>query len=131
MIAAESNPDPAIITMLIKAGADPAARTPDMFKLSALMIAAQSNPEPRVITALAACGAAGGSVLDAVDVLGRSALIMAADQNPNPEVLGALLGAGADPGIVDMTRRTALDYAKEKPAFKGSPQLAALAAATK
>ena len=127
MLAAESNPNAIVISALLKGGADPKARTLDMFKLTALMIAAQSASDPAIVAALAS----GGSEIDATDSLGRTALIIAADLNGNPRVLGALLEAGARAGSKDMTQRRALDYAMANPAFKGSPQLAALAAASK
>ena len=127
MLAAESNPNAVVISALLKGGADPKARTPDMFKLTALMIAAQSASDPAIVAVLAS----GGSEIDATDSLGRTALIIAADLNGNPRVLGALLEAGARAGPKDITQRRALDYAMANPAFKGSPQLAALAAASK
>lgn len=127
MLAAESNPNPAVIAALLKSGADPKLRTPDMFKLSALMIVANSASDPAIVAALVA----GGSEIDAVDSLGRSALIIAADVGTSPPVLGALLKAGANTKLADMMRRTAFDCAKTNAAYKGSPELAALAAASK
>jgi len=127
MLAAESNPNAAMIAALLKGGADPKLRTPDMFKLTALMIAANSASDSAIIAALAA----GGSEIDATDGLGRSALIIAADVGKSPKILGALLKAGADAMLRDMMHRSALDCAKANAAMKGSPQLAALEAASK
>ncbi len=57
MLAAASNPDPAVISILLKAGAKINARGPNGW--TALMLAAYGNPNPDVVEALLKAGANG------------------------------------------------------------------------
>jgi ankyrin repeat protein len=57
MHAAAYNPDPAVITVLVKAGAKVNSRGPAGW--TALMMAAYSNPNPAVVEALLTAGANG------------------------------------------------------------------------
>jgi len=57
MLAATTNPDPAVITTLVKAGAKVNFRGPRAW--TALMMAAYNNPNPAVVEALLAAGASG------------------------------------------------------------------------
>lgn len=96
MWAARANPDPEVITTLVKAGAVLEAKdlTYDSGGATALMHAAASNPNPAVITTLLKAGAA----LNARDTSGLTVLMYAAASNPNPAVITTLLKAGADVG---------------------------------
>ncbi|MGA2640265.1 MAG: ankyrin repeat domain-containing protein [Spirochaetia bacterium] len=57
MLAAASNPDPAVISILLKAGAKINARGPNGW--TALMMAAYDNPNPEVVETLLKAGADG------------------------------------------------------------------------
>ena len=89
--AARSSPDPAVIAVLIEAGADANAHaagggTP-------LHSAAADNPHPAVIVALLEAGADP----NARDLDGLTPLHVAALTNDNPDVITTLVQAGADP----------------------------------
>ncbi len=58
MLAAASNPDPVVISILLKAGAKINARGPNGW--TALMMAAYGNPNPAVVETLLKAGANGG-----------------------------------------------------------------------
>lgn len=81
--------DPAVITLLLGAGADVSAR--DRNNHTALHYAAADNGNPAVIAALADVGAD----VNAVAAMGRTPLHQAAT-NPNPAILAELLRRGAD-----------------------------------
>ncbi|MGA2766468.1 MAG: ankyrin repeat domain-containing protein [Spirochaetia bacterium] len=126
MVAAGSNHDPNVISLLVAAGADVNAR--NKLGETALICAAQSNPNPDVAKALLASGAA----LDDRDGLGRTALMAAAWGNGNPAVASALLTAGADANAKSRLGKTALDYARDNPRFqRDSDAWRALESATK
>jgi ankyrin repeat protein len=63
MLAAAYNPDPAVITALVKAGAKVNFRGPRAW--TALMMAAYNNPNPAVVEVLLASGANGKLKSDA------------------------------------------------------------------
>ena len=90
MLAASSNPNPVVITILLKAGADIEAQTKD--GATALMYAAKVNQNADVIMTLLKAGAD----VNAQDVSGMTPLMDAAWGNHNPEVISTLLKAGAD-----------------------------------
>ena len=81
--------DAAVITLLVGAGADVAAR--DRNNHTALHYAAGDNENPAIIAALADAGAD----VNAVAALGRTPLHQAAT-NPNPAIMAELLGRGTD-----------------------------------
>jgi ankyrin repeat protein len=95
MCAAQSNPNPEVITTLLSAGAYIEARTNEGWthieNWTPLMWAALGNQNPAVITTLLKSGAD----IKAKANDGRTALMLAAAYNPNPEVIMALLSAGA------------------------------------
>ena len=82
--------DPAVVTLLIEAGADVGAR--DRGGHTPLHYAALDNDNPAVIAALVDAGAD----VNAVAALGRTPLHQAASENANPEVVAELLKRGAD-----------------------------------
>ncbi|MGA2641744.1 MAG: caspase family protein [Spirochaetia bacterium] len=102
MAAAQSNPDPEVITTLLKAGADVNAK--DEAGDTALMWAARQNPNASGISRLAQAGAD----VNAKDNAGDTALILAAYSNPSSEVVATLLRAGADVNAKDNAGDTAL-----------------------
>jgi ankyrin repeat protein len=108
MCAAESNQNPEVIAMLLKAGANPNAQ--DKNAATALMYAAYKNPNPNIITALLEAGADPM----AKDNDGWTALMMAAENNQNPDIVTTLLKAGADLDARDRNGMTALMYAAKK-----------------
>ena len=108
MAASQSNPDPEVITLLVKNGAKVEA-IDDWRHMTALMIAAQFNSNAKVISALVKAGAS----LKAVDKSGRTALTYAAQYSQNPEVISALLKAGADLEFSDSDGQNALMYAAQ------------------
>lgn len=110
-LAARSATDPAVIRVLVDAGADPTARMASGYERSGrarsygytpLHTAAASNPVPGVITALVAAGA---------DAHARNrdeeTPLHSAWANPNPAVVQALLRSGADPFARDQSGRVA------------------------
>ena len=111
MLAAANNHDPAVIGLLISAGADINARSAT--GETALIVAAEHNPNPGAALALLKAGAN----LDDRDRLGRTPLMAAAWGNSNPGVIFVLLKAGADAKATNYSGKTALDYAKQNIAF--------------
>jgi len=111
MLAASSNQDPAVIALLVSAGADVNGRS--VTGETALIYAAESNPNPGAVLALLKAGAS----LDDRDGLGRTPLMAAAWGNSNPAVISALLKVGADAKAKNYLGKTALDYARENLAF--------------
>jgi ankyrin repeat protein len=140
MAAARENPDPEVIAVLIKAGADVNAanisgRTP-------LILAAGNSPNIDVIKILIDKGADvnpktegntplmaaaidntnpeaitalvnAGADVNATNSLGRTPLLLAAKNNSNPEVVKALINAGADVSINDVDGKTPLIMAMD------------------
>jgi ankyrin repeat protein len=156
MCAAETNKNPEVITILLKAGADIKAQdlhysqTPLMWaawdnpnpeviatllKASAdieernfaLMCAAWNNPNPEVITTLLKAGAD----IEARDKDGSTPLMIAARISPNPEVIAMLLKAGADAKAKNKAGQTVLDCAKYNENLKGTAALKQLEEASK
>jgi ankyrin repeat protein len=111
MLAAARNHDPAVISLLISAGADINART--VTGETALIYAAEYNPNPDAVQALLKAGAS----LEDRDGLGRTPLMAAAWGNSNPAVVAALLKAGANAKEKSYDGKTALDYAENNSAF--------------
>ena len=105
MWAAARNPNPEVITVLLKAGADLNARDKDGW--TSLMIAAWYNQSSEVITILLKAGAD----LNARGKYGWTPLMIAASYNDNPEVLTTLLRAGADLKALDEAGYTVLMHA--------------------
>ncbi|MBO4793894.1 MAG: ankyrin repeat domain-containing protein, partial [Deltaproteobacteria bacterium] len=97
MFAAESNPDPQVLTMLIRAGVPVQAESKNGH--NALLLAARCNPEPAIVRTLLSAGAdptgRSGSA-------GRTPLMVAAAFNPNPQVAKTLIDAGADLGATGL-----------------------------
>ena len=124
MLAARSNQDPKVVSLLVRAGASLDNRNRN--GETALMFAAEYNRNPDVIRALISAGA---NVLDR-DALGRTALMHAAECSTNPDVVTALLNAGADAKARSVDRKTALDFAQYNESLKGSEALRALEKAT-
>ena len=106
MYAASFNPNPDVITVLLKAGADIKARSNS--GTTALMAAA-GDQSPEVITVLLKAG----SDINAHNGAGATALMYAAGVNQNPEVIMMLLKAGADAKAKDSIGQTAFDYAQD------------------
>lgn len=103
-IAAEFNPNPEVITVLLKAGAD----IDPMGDAYSLIIAAAKNPNPKVLTVLVKAGA---------DIEARSpdsmmTPLMYAAWQQNPEMITALLEAGADVNAANKTGWTPLMLAE-------------------
>lgn len=113
--AAASTPDPAVVSMLLAAGADVHAR--DRGEYTPLHKAALSGT-PKVVRALLAAGADVDAWAEGFNVdwgWGYTPLHLAAKSNPHPEVVSALVEAGADlqaPGEESYFRgNTPLHYA--------------------
>ena len=107
MLAAGSNHDPAVISLLVGAGAPVSVKS--VIGESPLIFAAEYNPNPDIALTLLKAGAD----LEDRDGLGRTALMAAAWGNPNPAVVLALLKAGANALATSRVGKTALDYAEE------------------
>jgi len=89
LVAASNNPDPKVITILLKAGED--VHGLDREGNSCLVWATRNNIE--VITALLKAGA---DVETREPLYDATALMWAASNNPDPKVITALLQYGAD-----------------------------------
>lgn len=113
--AAMANENPAVITVLVDAGADLDAREM-MLGTTPLHHAAGHNEHPAVITALADAGAD----LAARDKFGKTPLHWAAEKNENPAVIAMLLDTGADLRALDRFGKTPWDYVKDREALKDS-----------
>ena len=126
MLAAKSNPNPDVITTLLKAGADIEAReSPD--RQTALMYAAEYNSNPEVITMLLKAGAD----INAKDWNAYTVLMWAAYKNPNPEVVMVLLNAGANARVKLGDGVRAFDLAQFNEKLKGTDALKKLEEASK
>jgi len=150
MYAAEYNENPAVITVLMNAGAklddraEFSGRTP-------LMLAASFNKNPDVIRTLLNAGAkmddrdeygmtplmlaaeynenpdvittllnAGAKLDDRDELFGETPFMHAASGNENPDVITVLLNAGADAKAKSNEGKTAFDYAQDNPKIKGT-----------
>ena len=113
--AARFNQHPAVITLLLDAGADLKARDA-FFDSTPLHEAAWSNKNPAVITALVQAGADP----NARGTLGRTPLHWAASFNDNPAVITALLDAGSDAKAKDKSGKTPFDLAQENEDLKNT-----------
>ena len=102
--AARAATDPAVIALLVDAGADAAAsgRSSAVPGITPLHTAAAMNPTPGIIDALVAAGAD----IEARNLHDETPLHWAW-WNPNPAVVQALLRLGADPLAVDYHGRSA------------------------
>jgi ankyrin repeat protein len=150
MLAAKNNPNPEVITILLKAGANIEAFDV-YFHATVLLWAAAYNPNPEVITTLLQAGANiaakdviyGATMLswaakynsnpdmifkilktgvdvNAQDRYGMTALMYAAKKNQNAAVVLALLNAGSNAGIKDIDEKDAFDYALGNEKLKNS-----------
>jgi uncharacterized protein len=132
------NRDAAVIQTLIDAGARadaiedflwgviPEPRWEGPF-MTPLMYAAKHNPNPLVIAALLRAGAR----INAKDIIDRTPLMHAAEHTTNPHIIHALLDAGADPTLTTTYGDTALSYARDNPALKGTDALTRLEQASR
>ena len=102
-LAARHNENPAVIEVLLKAGADPKAR--DKWKNTPLHLAARDNPNPAVIEALLKGGANARADLKWKPL--HEAIVI----NEDPAVIEALLKAGADPMARSKWKNTPLHWA--------------------
>ena len=108
-MAALYNKNPAVIDVLLAAGADLHALAAGYYRnnkwqSTPLHWAARNNDNPMVVQALLAAGAD----LKSRDVYKRTPLHLAAQYNDNPMVVQALLAAGADLKSRDKYKRTPL-----------------------
>ena len=108
----DSKTTPAIISALIKAGAEVNATNSD--GMSPLMMAAWTNSNPEVLATLIKARAE----VNATNSDGMSPLMWAAKTNSNPEVLATLIKAGAEVNATNSDGKKAIDYAKENDALK-------------
>jgi uncharacterized protein len=150
-IAAQSNPDPGVVTALARAGAD--VNEKETNGIVPLMFAANGNRNPAVIAALLKAGAnvnaattgqvtvlmmasannaavvvaallKGGARVNDVDVMGNAALMWAASGiSTDPQVITVLLKAGANGRLKNSDGMTAFDLAKKNVLLDKAPQL--------
>ncbi|MCY3872931.1 MAG: ankyrin repeat domain-containing protein [Rhodobacteraceae bacterium] len=110
-----TNANPAVLAVLLEAGADPHARD-IKYDRTPLHYAALGNDNPDVILALVDAGAD----LSARNKYGGTPLHEAALGAGNPDVLTALVDAGADPHARDNDRGTPLHNAAR---YNGNPDV--------
>ncbi len=103
------NPNPGVISALVKAGADVNARSND--GATPLHFAAANNSTSEAVSQLLKAGAKA----NARDKDGRTPLHLAARSNANPEVTELLLEAGADAKTKDASGMRPIDYAEKNP----------------
>jgi len=123
VLAAEFNPNPEVITTLLKAGVDLNAQENN----GALMYAAGENPNPKVVTTLLTAGADPNTK----NHYGWTPLMYAAQVTKNPEVITMLLKAGADAKAKNQDGATAFDYADINDNLPGTDALKQLEEASK
>ena len=131
MYAAQSNPNPAVVRALVRAGAKPGIT--DAMDRTALVLAAKYNGNPGVLAALIAGGAEVNLVCRDYANIGWTPLMFAAasGERPLPKV-ALLLAAGADARARSRDGGTALDRAAANPAVdRRSPVYRALARASR
>lgn len=109
MLAAQYNPNVAVLKALLEAGAD-IAETEPKYRSNALHLAANKTTSPKVIDALLAAGAD----LNARNYLGETPLIMAVNANPETRVVSELIKKGADINARDYQGHSVLEYAKSQ-----------------
>jgi ankyrin repeat protein len=84
---------------------------------------ARESGTPEVVAALVS----GGAAVDLQDkMFKQTALMYAAGNERTPAIAGFLLKAGAKTKLTNAGKRTACDYARENPIFRGTPELADL-----
>ncbi|MGA2481200.1 MAG: ankyrin repeat domain-containing protein, partial [Spirochaetia bacterium] len=105
--AAMFNPNPEVISLLLKAGAD--VNVSGGINNSTPLGVAAWNNTPEVVSVLLKAGAH----VNATNQFGSTPLMVAAGHNPKArEVIALLLDAGAEVNAKDLSGRTALDYAR-------------------
>ena len=112
--AAAYSTTPAVVTALVKAGADVNAR--DEYGLTPLHRAAGVSTTPAVVTALVKAGAD----VNARSEDGRTPLHLAAAFSATPSVVAALLAAGSDPAARDTENKTPWDLIGPKSRLMGT-----------
>jgi ankyrin repeat protein len=122
------NKNPQVISTLLRAEANIEARDLNPVGATPLLWAAYANQNPEVVTMLLKAGA---DIKAQDTVNGRTALIWAVHDNLNPEIITTLLRAGADTKVKDKSGYTALDYAHNRSALKGTDALKQLEEASK
>lgn len=126
--AAGVNPDPEVITTLLRAGADLELRGA-VEGITALMSASWSSSNPEVVNRLLKAGA---DLTARDEKYGRTALIWATQATrPNAETIVLLLQAGIDAKVQDKLGSTAFDYAEYKETLKGTEALKRLEQASR
>ena len=115
MWSASSDKSPAVITVLLKAGAEIEAKDTEDGG-TALLWAAWNNRNPAVIETLLKAGAD----IKARNKHGWTALMWAAFSNLNPDVITTLLKAGADAKAKNDMGKTAFDYAQGRANLEGT-----------
>ncbi len=115
--AVACNPDPAVLHLLVQAGADPLQTLPpsmdhpEMAGPNALLLAAGNNPSEAVVKSLLHYGID----LESRTFFGRTPLLEACWRNPNSEVALALLMAGAQVNAADGVSTTPFLAAVKNP----------------
>jgi hypothetical protein len=115
MYAAGYSRNPAVITVLLDAGAEVNQKEPTN-GITPLMFAAAANPNPEALGLLLKAGAD----LGARSKAGVSVLMFAVAYNDNPDIIGWLLKAGADPKVKNDAGKTAQDIARQYPSLRGT-----------
>ncbi|MDG2292657.1 MAG: ankyrin repeat domain-containing protein [Phycisphaerales bacterium] len=128
--SALANPDPEMIPLLIRSGADVNATS--WGGATALMVAAGGKGLPRDINARVVSELlAAGADVNARSELNWTPLFFAARWTPDPAIVLLLLEAGADAAVEDRDGFDALTYAGRNDALKGTEAFRALRAATR
>jgi ankyrin repeat protein len=122
LFSAQYNPNPEVTSLLLEAGANLKARD---IKGVPVIAKALANDNVKVLEKILNTGADPNTHVNVPELGNASLLVLTATgviKKNIPEKIALLLDAGADPKHKDSRGRRAIDYAKENPYLKDTPE---------